>query len=571
MFGERYFATRERLAEVARGVKALAEETGADCGPLADPESFLAPLYEPFLFAVCGEVNAGKSAFLNGLFGAELCESNVLPWTKEVQWFRYGSRERREAAGEGVAHLFRADEFLRDFNVLDTPGSNGLREDCRRALEALLETIDLLFFVFPVGNPWAAATWSLISEHAPAMAGKVAIVIQQCDRSTEDELRVLTGHINELSRQKIGDSLPVFPVSGQKALQAKQHTPKRHHLWTQSGYPALEGFVSGKVAGSWPRREQLRRVRKETAAVLRTIEDRMETRRRTLDNDQGLLSDIESEVVQAREGQILRLAGKSADLAKVFVEELERMGELLAQRTCLRPSLRSLVRKDPTPGEIEKELSEAVQRAIEELALRESDELVAACRAHWETVVPRVEDRLEMPPPDFEVVSGGFADSRERFAKRLGAAARKAVLAQKIRALLDREMNAHRQALRRVVSSTLFLVMLAGLFGTFGLHIIALVLLLGAGGSLANGLWQARRNSRDLLAWFEEKSSACARPFAEALGEDYEEGVRGFFVEYATMFEGIRRHVADLKMKLKPQLDRWDRYFLEINAIEQDL
>ena len=37
------------------------------------------------------------------------------------------------------------------------------------------------------------------------------------------------------------------------------------------------------------------------------------------------------------------------------------------------------------------------------------------------------------------------------------------------------------------------------------------------------------------------------------------------------MFEGIRRHVADLKMKLKPQLDQWSDYFLELNAIEQDL
>ena len=79
MFGKRYFAIRERLAEVVLGVGQLARECG---GEILDPVtdgSFLKELRKPFLFVVCGEVNAGKSALINALFGKEICEVDALP------------------------------------------------------------------------------------------------------------------------------------------------------------------------------------------------------------------------------------------------------------------------------------------------------------------------------------------------------------------------------------------------------------------------------------------------------------------------------------------------------------
>ncbi len=85
------------------------------------------------------------------------------------------------------------------------------------------------------------------------------------------------------------------------------------------------------------------------------------------------------------------------------------------------------------------------------------------------------------------------------------------------------------------------------------------------------GMLQTRKSSYELVQWLQEKALNCRRSFVDELSSEYQEGVRGFFVEYATMFEGIRRHVAELKMKLKPQLDLWDDYFLELNAIDQEL
>ena len=61
MFGERYFATRERLGEVVNGILSIAKATGVDTAHRMSQDVLDQGLATPFLFVVCGEVNAGKS------------------------------------------------------------------------------------------------------------------------------------------------------------------------------------------------------------------------------------------------------------------------------------------------------------------------------------------------------------------------------------------------------------------------------------------------------------------------------------------------------------------------------
>jgi hypothetical protein len=360
-------------------------------------------------------------------------------------------------------------------------------------------------------------------------------------------------------------------VSGLQALEAKRGEEPLHRQFQDSGYPALEQFLSQQVSLSDRRRLNLREVREAAYALLGEIEERMEVRRRTLDSDQGFLRDIENEVDGEREQCANRFSESFSGLGEVFADEAERAAKFLKESTSLLQSLRSLFCRDETPVKIENGFVEALQKAIEGQAGAECDRLMETCRAHWSTVRPRVAERLEMPPPDFEEESGDFEGSRERFAKRLGLAARKAVVAQKIRAALDLQLAARRDRLRRFLVLTLLLIIVAGALGALQWHLwggVALMLGLFVFGC---GLLFSHRSSTEVVAWFQEKTSNSKRQFAIDLADHYEEGVRSFFAEYASMFEGIRRHVATLKTKLKPQLERWNRYFVELRAIDQDL
>ena len=87
MFGERYFATRQKLSAVVHDARQLARTTGVELNGYSEESELLQGLKNPFLFVVCGEVNAGKSTLINGLFGEDLCAVNVLPETQRDIWF----------------------------------------------------------------------------------------------------------------------------------------------------------------------------------------------------------------------------------------------------------------------------------------------------------------------------------------------------------------------------------------------------------------------------------------------------------------------------------------------------
>jgi hypothetical protein len=55
------------------------------------------------------------------------------------------------------------------------------------------------------------------------------------------------------------------------------------------------------------------------------------------------------------------------------------------------------------------------------------------------------------------------------------------------------------------------------------------------------------------------------------LADDYQNGVREFFLEYATMFQAVRRRIADAKQQLRPRTERWSELFLALKAIDQEL
>ena len=156
MFGD-YFTTRKRLTDVVVRVLALAEKTDAEKTPL-EQNDITKGLKNPFLFVVCGEVNAGKSSLLNGLFGENICKTNVLPETDRVQWYRYGDEGRDEEVTPILEERFRPIDFLMDFNLVDTPGTNSVVQGHQAITDRFLPVSDLIFWVFPASNPWGAST-----------------------------------------------------------------------------------------------------------------------------------------------------------------------------------------------------------------------------------------------------------------------------------------------------------------------------------------------------------------------------------------------------------------------------
>ncbi|RYD41446.1 MAG: hypothetical protein EOP85_12685, partial [Verrucomicrobiaceae bacterium] len=394
MFGERYFATRERLSDVMRGIAVLGKEIGTDLEGRLPLEEIERGLGAPFLFVVSGEVNAGKSSLINGLFGRELCRVNVLPETDRVLWYQFGNPARDVEITPVLEERFRPIEFLRDFNLIDTPGTNSVVQGHQDITARFLPSADLILFVFPVTNPWGAATWNFISELSPECLKRVAFIIQQADQREPVDIEVIRGHMADLSIKRIGHAPPIFAVSGKNAYEAKRSSPFAEAQFRKSGYPELEQFISRKVCESPERNAALESWRSQAASALRFVEDHIETQTQTLNSQSRFLDTIEREVDGIRERFVTRLPNHLTGVAEIFESEAIWVTKLLRRRMGALPSLFRLFTGDRTGSEMESVFVERLQSAVESVAEKDGVEVVEFCRRHWDDLGARVEEEM---------------------------------------------------------------------------------------------------------------------------------------------------------------------------------
>ncbi|MGI9267133.1 MAG: GTPase [Akkermansiaceae bacterium] len=571
MFGKRYFEIRERLAEVVLGVGQLARECGGEILEPVTDGNFLKDLRKPFLFVVCGEVNAGKSSLINALFASEVCEVDALPKTKQLHWYRYGEKVGSVEKRSMLVQDLRSFEFLRDFEVVDTPGSNASIEGNLEEIERFLPVADLLLFVFPVGNPWCADTWQLVARLPEEQLDKVAFVLQQSELRNEEDLKVILGHMKTLGEQKTGKIPVIFPVSAKLAMEAKKNDPPLSHILRKSGLTTLNEFISTKVSLDPDRRETLKKVSDSAQEILKKIEARIEERSDTLDSDQRFLAELEDEVNLRREGQAISLLERLSGMGDVFFRQGQIATRDLGRRMSITRSLISLFQQEKLPSKIEGDLITAVKEAVEKQAVADGVELVKNCRNHWKTVEPRIRENLGISPPDFEQETESLAGTRKRFMRRLGRSAKQAVAQLKIRGAIDLKIDTRRMVLRRYTTLFLILYTIGGIFGGFGVATWPWVFVITATGTLGVAAIYSKLSRKALCRDFMEDFKDLRHTFADSLESDYKDGVREFYLEYGELFEIVRRRIADQKLLLEPRKERWNDLFLELKAVDQEL
>ena len=100
-----------------------------------------------FLLVIVGEFNAGKSAFINALIGAEVMPEGVTPTTAVINLLRYGETpDRDDAAGRHHRADLSRPTFLDEITVVDTPGTNAIIREHEALTEQFVPRSDLVLF-----------------------------------------------------------------------------------------------------------------------------------------------------------------------------------------------------------------------------------------------------------------------------------------------------------------------------------------------------------------------------------------------------------------------------------------
>lgn len=559
--GKNYFQTRERLSAAIDSLSQLGRESGISPARLALLKNLLANLEDPFLFVVVGEVNAGKSSLLNALFGEDFCNADVIPTTDRIAFFKYGAEAHEFEFSEDIVEIFRPNAFLKDFNLVDTPGTNSIEAGHQQITEQFLPMADLVLFVFSVTNPWGASTWEFLDRIHHQWKKKVIFVLQQCDLRTEEEVAAILEHLQKTAHHRFGQHFPTFAVSAKQAFIAKTSGHDHPDMAKSSQIGNLERYISGVVESSEPRLIKLIHAWRAACYVLGEIREKLGAASEIIRADDELLSELEP----ASRTQQQRTLKKCEPLFEAFDQSFMAAGlqaePLLDSEfrviSALMPRRKSA---DEIEGLIFATTMKAVRRSIGAgaTAVREDVDHL------WERVSEEMQEHFNLElsvgedgRPDWAAASRRIED---RVEEATAAALRDLNLREHLGALFSRRS---RMIWGFIFSATLtalvgvILTMLKQAPWNYGAFVFASILMVLAAAVGAVSVKRARASYNDILDRHRELLAKRQRSaFAEATS--------AFYADFVALFDPLRRVCREHRERYDPQLKM-------INSTEKSL
>jgi GTPase SAR1 family protein len=396
MVVEKYFEARAHLSHTLSALATLSQQTGEPDATIQNLQSLTAGLNDPLLFVAVGEVKAGKSSLLNALFGQEFCKIDVLPATDKIYIFKYADSERDVSIAEALTERYRPIEFLKNFNIVDTPGTNTIVSSHQDITTGFVPLADLIIFVFSVVNPWAASAWDFLRLLGHGWKKNIVFVLQQADLRTPEEILAIVQHLDQTILQVLGSSRPIFAVSAKQALQAKRAGKgNADPLWTTSNFGALEDWISATVSQSEERGGKLRSIAQTGQVVLQGVQAKLRGALDLLKADQEKITSIRSTLGVRKEQTVRQVGGFIREMEMAYDACRERGEKLLEERLGFLQTFKMIFSggrwekdfQDKIESDVQTKVREKIEHALE---LLESD-----LRLIWQELQEKVNAQFD--------------------------------------------------------------------------------------------------------------------------------------------------------------------------------
>jgi small GTP-binding protein len=352
----------------------------------------LAQLEELFLLVVVGEFNAGKTAFLNAMLGERLLTEGVTPTTAQIHLLRYGAELKQEPTADDYTIIQVPVPWLREINLVDTPGTNAVVQRHQQLTEHFVPRSDLVLFVTSADRPFSESERTFL-ERIRAWGKKIVIIVNKIDLlEDETDLNQILDFVRTNARQLLGMEPQIFPVSAKQALQAKQmarssgrampHGP----LWDRSRFAALEQYILTSLDASARVRLKLENPLGVATRLLDRYGELIRSRQDVLKGDFQTL-DIIEEQLEAYQNDMRRdFKFQSSHVDNVLYEMAER-GDQFFDEIFRIGRLFDLLNSEKVRGEFERQViadtSLQIERHVNELI----DWLVDRDYRQWRAVM----------------------------------------------------------------------------------------------------------------------------------------------------------------------------------------
>jgi small GTP-binding protein len=390
MIADRYLQLKNELENGLAGLIKLGSEMQRSPEQLDTVQALLKDITQPLLFVVVGEVKSGKSSLLNALFGDEFAKVDVLPATDRVYIFRYGTEDKANDVSPKLTERYLPIPFLRDFNVVDTPGTNTMVKEHQMTTEEFMPRADIVLFVFSVANPWTQSNWEFLNFLQKTWLKNVIFVLQQIDLREPTEIEVIHRHLQDTAMRQLGFVPPIFAVSARKALLARTSGLDKDRLWQESAFAQLEEQISFIVTESSTRMLKLRSTFQAARVVLDDLANEVRGHLEKISADEATLDRLDA-LLQTRRDQMRRQVGSLVrDIENAYDQTAKQRKELLRQKVSLWSSLK-LIRGRGTHERDQANIADRLRQLIQP----QLDKAVNALETDLRSVWPQLQDLLE--------------------------------------------------------------------------------------------------------------------------------------------------------------------------------
>lgn len=590
MIGDTYFHLRTQLNARLQAIGGVLSDLGADAESQAIIENLTASLKEPFVFVVVGEVNVGKSTFLNALFGQDFSRTGVMPTTDKILFFKHGPQHTVAPITPTLDEVQVPAEFLRDFHIVDTPGTNSIENEHQEITERFVPISDLVIFVFSAMNPWGASAWQFLDKVHKHWMRNVIFVLQQCDLRTPEEMNVIIDYMSQLVRQRYGRDFPIFPVSAKKAYLARSSGIDRETLMRQSGFDVLEGYISQLVAQNSSRLNKLLGSIRIARQLLNSLNDRIAKRaaqaRRAVEIVRELHSERELQVDRTLKKILPALDATGRDYQESCLRVATVAEDVLATRQAFARN-----EEYADAGGAEQRISTLGDEPIvvpdnkaQSLDHRLFQELQHRSGDRWRQVgVILEEDSLQYDrflhvqgrgslfPPDDKPPANSDPEIRRLFSAHIDSTVRRFVLSLKLDEAIEPGLVAARRRARWVpwlcapaFIGTAVAAYLEGMLGA-GIALAGGLLLVGAAFLITQAALDRARGT--LIDRLEDSAQA----LREMLTTQVRSDVEALFAHYLEILEPASEVATEHEQQMLSQAGRLNGLLQELDQLEREI
>jgi small GTP-binding protein len=355
-------------------------------------ERSIRQLDELFLLVVVGEFNAGKSAFINALFGQALLEEGVTPTTTRIHLLKHGNHFERVAIEASVDIYTAPADWLEEINIVDTPGTNAIHRAHEALTQEFVPRSDMVLFVTSVDRPFTESERAFL-ERIRDWGKKVVIVLNKIDiLEKAGDVERIEHFIAENALILLGFTPEIFPISARLALRAKQSQDSA--LLAESGIEALERYIISTL----DEKERIRlKLRNPVGVALHLIDKYAQVidgRLSLLDEDFVVMNDIERETTMYREDMQQQFHFRLSDVDNVLYE-FENRGMAYFDETMRLLRIFDLVNKPKLQDEFTYKVVSDAPQVIEQRVNEIIDWLVSSNLGQWQAVQEHVLTRRD--------------------------------------------------------------------------------------------------------------------------------------------------------------------------------